>query len=331
MAANYACLPAWRAACAEALGCEIRTLRLRAGSGAGLGLFHYAFLNSRLFGRRIISLPFSDESGIELKPGADPAEAGRAILAGLDAIARETRAASAELRGQSPALEALGGALSRSEPYVRFLLDLSPGYPAVAARYHSNLAKNLAQGARRLEVQLIKEPKTGTLRRLYLIYLAQMRSFGSPPLPMSYFSAMAGSGLYVFFEARLQGRSAGMLAAIPDGDALRADVNASLPEFAASFPKVRLFDESVRWACAEGFKTYDLMRTRRGTGVYDHKAKWGGAERPVVYYRRAYSAAARTEPDPQGAVYRLGALGLRLLPLALLERLGPVIRAGAGK
>ncbi len=331
MAANYACLPAWRAACAAALGCDIRTEELRSPAGEPLGRFHYAVLRSRLFGTRLISLPFSDESAVEPAAPGREAETGRALLARLDALAGAAGAAAAELRGRCPELDALGPELARSEPYVRFRLDLSGGYAAAAARYHSNVAKNLAQGARRLEVRVLKKPAPPDLRRLYLVYLAQMGAFGSPPLPMSYFSAMAAAGLYVFFEALLDGRTAGMLAAIPDGRALRADVNASLPGFGAAFPKVRLFDESVRWAGAEGFSSYDLMRTRRGTGVHAHKARWGGAEEPITYYYRAYRAAARREPDAAGAAYRLASLGLRLLPLPLLEKVGPLIRAGAGK
>lgn len=331
MAANYACLPAWRAVCAASFGCDIRTEELRGASGEALGLFRYTVLRSRLFGTRLISLPFTDESGVELYDPARAAEAGRALLARLDAAAAASGASCAELRGQSPVLDALTPELSPSIPYVRFLLDLSGGYETAAARYHSNIGKNLAQGARRLKVRVIKSPGREELRRLYLVYLAQMSSFGSPPLPMSYFSAMAAAGLYVLFEAVLEGRTAGMLAAIPDGRTLRADVNASPPGFAAAFPKVRLFDESIRWACAEGFRTYDLMRTRRGTGVYGHKAKWGGAEAGIKYYYKAYSSGAKPEPDPEGAIYRLASSGLRLLPLTLLEKLGPVIRAGAGK
>ncbi len=331
MAKNYACLPAWQAACAAALGCETRTEELKSAAGETLGLFHYAVIRSRLFGTRVISLPFSDESAVEPAEPARARETGRALLARLDAAAAAAGASSAELRGENPALDSLGGALEASIPYIRFELDLSHGYAALRAGYHSNISKNLAQGARRLEIELLKKPGTGQLRELYLIYLSQMKAFGSPPLPMTYFSTMAEAGLYVFFRARLGGRAAGMLAAIPDGVTLRADVNASLPEYAAAFPKVRLFDESIRWAAANGFQVYDFMRTRRGTGVHWHKAKWGGAEREIKYYYRAYGPGAKPEPEPSGILYRLAASGLRLMPASLLEKIGPAIRAGAGK
>jgi len=303
MTENYACLPAWQAVCAKALGCRARTEELKSASGENLGRFHYAVIRSRLFGTRLISMPFSDESAVELKDPAHAAEAGRALLTCLDAAAAAAGADAAELRGASPALDALGPELSVSAPYARFELDLSPGYAAVAAGYHSNIAKNLAQGAKRLEVRLLKKPGAAELRELYLIYLAQMKEFGSPPLPMSYFEGMSDAGLYIFFKATLDGRAAGMLAAIPDGRVLRADVNAAPPAYAAAFPKVRLFDESIRWAAENGFAVYDLMRTRRGTGVHGHKARWGGSERDIRYYYKAYKAGARPEPDAAGVLY----------------------------
>ena len=331
MANNYSCLPAWQTACAATLGCETRTEELKTAAGEVLGSLRYAVLKSFLFGARVISLPFTDESAITLNDPARAQEAGRILLARLDAAAAAAGASSAELRGANPVLDSLGKELAASAPYSRFELDLTPGYAAVLAGYGSNIAKNLAQGARRLEVSLVKHPGSVELRELYLVYLAQMKTFGSPPLPMAYFRELAAAGLYIFFKATFDGRTAGMLAAIPDGGVLRADVNASLPAYASSFPKIRLFDESIRWAADNGFKVYDFMRTRRGTGVHGHKAKWGGSERGIKYYYRAYRSGARPEPDPSGPLFRLAAAGLRIMPCSLLEIIGPAIRAGAGK
>jgi hypothetical protein len=122
-----------------------------------------------------------------------------------------------------------------------------------------------------------------------------------------------------------------MLAVIADGAVLRADISASLKEYDGSFPKIKLFDESIRFAAANGFKTYDIMRTRRGSGVHAHKLKWGGTGRDIIYYHRVYRRGAQLNPDPAGPFYRLASKGLRLLPAGILERVGPGIRAAAGK
>lgn len=331
MAANYACSEGWRLACRSALGCEIRQAELRSPAGERLGSAAYAVMKSRIFGRRLISLPFSDESAVALAdPGRAP-EAASALKELLDSAAAGCGAAFAELRGAGPVQEAAPADFIPAAPYVRFELPLAPGHEKLRAAYNTNISKNLSKADKFVSVEAAEAPSDKELRGLYEIYLAQMRRFGSPPLPPAYFSALSRAGLYVFFTALVGGKPAGMLAAIKDGPVLRADVNAALPEYDSFFPKVRLFDESIRWAAASGFATYDFMRTRRGSGVHAHKLKWGGTEREIRYYYRVYRSGADLNPDPDRPLYRLAAMGLRFAPLALLERIGPLIRAAAGK
>lgn len=331
MASNYACSEDWRAACRAALGCDIRSSELKARSGETLGSAAYAVMKSRFFGRRLISLPFSDESAVELALPGRAAEAAEALKVQLDQAAAGCGAAFAELRGAGPVQEAAPADFAPSAPYVRFELALAPGHEKLRAAYNTNILKNLSKAGKFVSVEISEAPSDRELRGLYDIYLVQMRRFGSPPLPPSYFSALSRAGLYVFFTALVDGRPAGMLAAIKDGPVLRADVNAALPEFDNFFPKVRLFDESIRWAAASGFSTYDFMRTRRGSGVHAHKLKWGGTEREIRYYYRVYRGGADLNPDPDRPLYRLAAMGLKFAPKALLEKLGPLIRAAAGK
>lgn len=322
--ANYACLESWHKICRDALGTSVKTLELKSG-----GCFHYAELDSALFGRRIISLPFTDETTV--LHGGNPDGTAEELASFLDEKAARTGAAFAELHGACPALETAGSLFLRSSPYIRVELNLSPGYKRLRAAYHRNIIKNLEQGGRRTEISRVDIPSAGELDAIYAVYLAQMARFGSPPLPRAYFHGMTQAGLYSFFTARVGGKLAGMLAVIADGGVLRADISASLGKYDNSFPKIRLFDESIRFAATSGFATYDFMRTRRGSGVHAHKLKWGGTGRDIIYYHKVYRRGAHLNPDPAGPFYRLASLGLRLLPAGMLERIGPGIRAAAGK
>ena len=127
------------------------------------------------------------------------------------------------------------------------------------------------------------------------------------------------------------GRAAAFLFALVWGGIFYADVNAGLPEFETFFPKVKLFDETIKPACAGGLRRYDFMRTRAGSGVYEHKKKWGGREIPIKYFYRPYKPGLRLELDPEQARFALPKLLLRHAPIALLKAIGPAIRRHAGK
>lgn len=73
------------------------------------------------------------------------------------------------------------------------------------------------------------------------------------------------------------------------------------------------------------------MRTRAGTGVHEHRKKWGGTELPVKYFFRTYRKNSKLELDPQDARFALPRLLLRHAPLPLLRAFGPAIRRQAGK
>ena len=95
--------------------------------------------------------------------------------------------------------------------------------------------------------------------------------------------------------------------------------------------RIRLFDHTIRLACAEGFAAYDFMRTRAGSGVHEHKRRWGGAGTPINYYFRGYGKGAAPVLDPEQARFALPRLLLRIAPAALLKAVGPSLRRQAGK
>lgn len=327
--APYSCSPGWLKLCSDIYGYSLRLFTVRK-DGAVTGAFACAVVPSALFGTRLISMPFSDETGLWFLPGRAPSEedmAGlRGLLAsGLDGLAAETGARYSELRGFP--LE--GGGFEVSEPYLRLLLDTSRPYGELRAGFHVNLIKNLRKADKTV---LFSEQKgEGAFARVYGIYLRQMRSFGSPPLPAEHFEALLRDGQGRLFTASVGGRTAALLFAIVRNGTFYADINAGLPEFENFFPKIKLFDETIRLACGEGLARYDFMRTRRGSGVHAHKGKWGGREIPIRYVMRPHGKSAAASPDPDDARFAAPRAMLRLAPLPLLRALGPALRRHAGK
>ncbi len=321
-AAPYSCTSAWLDLCREVYGYEVRSF-LISRDGRAIGGFCCALVRSPFFGRRLVSMPFSDEPGFWLTAAADARELGAAITAAADGLAAEWRAYFSVLRGAAPA------GFEAAEPYLRLTLDLSAPYELIRANYHINLIKNLRKADKTVAVRETRDPAAAG--RIYPIYLEQMRKFGSPPLPAEHFSRLLAAGLGRIYIASIAGADAAFLFALARNGTFYADVNAGMAAYRSFFPKIRLFDETIRLARAEGLKTYDFMRTRRGGGVYDHKKKWGGDELPIKYSFRTYRPGVRTALDPEEARFSLPRLLLSKAPPGLLRAIGPLLRRQAGK
>lgn len=327
--APYSCTAAWLELCRRVYGYDTRAFLLKK-DGEEIGGFCCAVVRSALFGTRIISMPFSDEPGLWLKPGTALFGEELAALEGgmaraLDALAAETGAAYAELRGAAPA----AGGFTETAPYLRLVTDLARPYEALRRDFHINIIKNLRKADKTVGVREARGP--GAFTGVYGIYLAQMRLFGSPPLPAEHFENLLGTGLGRLFVASVGGRDAALLFAIVRDGIFYADINAALPAYDSFFPKVRLFDETIRLACSGGLRSYDFMRTRAGTGVHEHKKKWGGTELPVKYFFKTYGKNLKAGLDPEESRFALPRLLLRHAPLSLLGAFGPAIRRHAGK
>lgn len=333
--AAYSCSGAWAGLCRELYGYDLRAFTIKRES-AVIGGFFCAIVRSGLFGTRLISMPFSDESGLWLKPGltlapAEAAELRDSLVLKLDALAADAGADYAELRGPDLLFQEGTGdkRFTVAAPYLRLVLDTSLPYETLRGNFHINLIKNLRKADKLVTVRETREPEE--FGAVYGIYLRQMRLFGSPPLPAEHFQRLLEAGLGRLFIASVENKPAALLFAIERDGTFFADVNAGLPEFENFFPKIKLFNETIRLACREGLRRYDFMRTRPGSGVHEHKKKWGGKELPIRYYFRVYKEGKKPGLDPEQAGFALPRLLLKFAPLRLLEAAGPFLRRHAGK
>ncbi len=329
--APYSCTPPWLDLCRRVYGYDLR-LFLVSRYGAPIGGFCCAVVRSALFGDRLVSMPFSDEPGLWLNPGTrlpagGQAALGAALAGALDALAAETGAAYAELRGAAGAYAA--GGLQETSPYLRLILDTSRPYADLRKDFHINLLKNLRKADKTVTVRQTRDP--AAVSGIYGIYLSQMRRFGSPPLPAAHFEALLRSGLGRLYVATAGGAAAAFLFSLVRDGVFYADVNAGLPAYDSCFPKIRLFDETIRLACGEGLRAYDFMRTRPAGGVYEHKKKWGGAELPIKYFFKIHKPGVKPGLDPEEGRFALPRLLLRHAPLCLLRSAGPLVRRHAAK
>jgi hypothetical protein len=88
-----------------------------------------------------------------------------------------------------------------------------------------------------------------------------------------------------------------------------------------------LYWETLRAACAEGFRCFDFGRSTRDSGTYRFKLQWGAQEEPLFWYRLSLKPARTPFPvAAHGSRAVLLSKAWQRLPLFLTRSVGPQIR-----
>jgi CelD/BcsL family acetyltransferase involved in cellulose biosynthesis len=276
---------------------------LDAGGEAVAGL-PVALVASRLTGRRLVALPFSDACPPLVAQDAPGDAAVR--LAGAVEELRRSRDMLLEVRGAFPELAA---------PVVRFhqhRVDLAAGLEDVERGYAAQVRRNVRK-ARREGVEIRRRVDAGALEEFYALHLRTRRRQGVPTQPKAYvlgLGALLDAGHGFVSIARLAGRPVAAAVFLHAGGTLTYKYGASDRRFQHARPNNLLFADAIAWACEQGLRELDLGRTDLGNeGLRAFKRSWGAPEEPLAH---TYAGGPAPSPGPS--------LASRLL--------APVIRRG---
>ena len=290
--------PAWLELLATCYRYDFAASCLVDDGGRVLAGLPWARVESRLTGRRLVALPFSDACP-PLTDGA-PADA----LAQAVDEHRRTTELGLEVRWK---MEALGQTVHR---YWRHTLPLEPDADAVSRRASDGIRRGVEK-ARREGLTFERRTDAAALDAFYRLHLHTRKHQGVPTQGKRFIE-----GLGPLFD-----RGHGFVALVSDGNRpIAAAVFLQLREhliykYGASDrsalerrPNNLLFAEVIRWGCEAGLRELDFGRTDLDQeGLKQFKRGWGADELPL------HHTYAGMEPPSDG--------GSRLQQL-----LAPVIR-----
>jgi hypothetical protein len=333
----------WRRVLARAFGHRCHFL-LAEEAGAVVGVLPLAEVVSRLFGRRLCSLPFCVYGGIAASHAGAAALRERAC-----AIARELRVDALELRKLTPS----GSGWPGKDLYYTFrsTLDRDHGtnLKAIPNRQRAMLRKALKEG-------LYAEEDAGSAR-LYRVYAESVRNLGTPVFSRRYLEVLReefGSDCRVLMIRQAPGGQplagtddAALLAGIPAGAAGGDDVagvlsfyfrGEVLPYYGGSVGRARtirgcnhfMYWELMRRSVDEGVLGFDFGRSKRGTGPFEFKKHFGFQPQPLPYEYYLVEADAVPDINPGNPRYRLLVEAWRRLPLPVANLLGPPLARSLG-
>ena len=309
----------WRAVLEEAF--RHRTHYFVAERGGELcGVLPLGEIRSRLFGHALFSTPFCVYGGTL----ASDATAESALDAAARDLAEELGVAYLEMRNRRVRWENA----PRKDLYVTFRREIDPdpevNLAAIPRKQRAMVRKGIKSG-------LASEIDDG-IDRFYGLYAESVRNLGTPVFPRRYFEK-----LREVFEPEVE-----VLTVVGEGQPLASVLSFHfrgevLPYYGGGGVAAREFAandfmywEVMRRAAERGCRLFDFGRSKRDVGSYRFKKHWGFEPEPLHYEYHLVRASAVPDLNPLNPKYRLFVDTWKKLPLAVSNRLGPLLARDLG-
>jgi FemAB-related protein (PEP-CTERM system-associated) len=285
------------------------------------GVLPLAHVDSLLFGKSLVSLPFAAYGGV----AALTEQAATALEHRAEELAQRLRVAHLELRHLSPRHPDW----PQQDLYVTFrkpiLADEEANMLAIPRKQRAMVRKGIKNGLR-------SEVDEG-VDRFFALYADNVHRHGTPALPKRYFQALMAEfagDCDVLTVVTSEGRPVSGVMSFTFRDEVLpyyAGDDVAARDLAANDFK---YWELMRRACARGLKTFDYGRSKRGTGPFAFKTNWGFEPTPLHYEYRLYRRDAVPQNNPANAKFKLLIETWRRLPLGVANWLGPYVVRNLG-
>jgi CelD/BcsL family acetyltransferase involved in cellulose biosynthesis len=272
--------PQWLGLLRSQYGYELYACCIEGSDGIEAGI-PIARIESRLTGRRLVSLPFSDVCAPVLARGA-----GASATADLAAaLSEEHRRTGLDLTVHAPIPDAAEAFVQHR--FFRHLLPLEDDPAAVEARYSKSQVKRGINKARREGLRAERHTDAEALDAFYALHLRTRKKLGAPTQPRRFirrFGQLFDAGLG-FVELVLDdGRPIAAAVFLTYNGTVTYKYGASDERALGKRPNNLLFSEAIRWACESGFRTLDFGRTDvDNEGLRAFKRSWGAEESELSY------------------------------------------------
>jgi len=314
--ATYAHLLAWGRVFTEAMGHTWHGLLASRGSDLE-GVLPLVHVRSRLFGKYLVSMPFINYGG---PVGSE--EARLLLATRARDLAGELGVDLLELRNQAP-LDEGDADLMRSDRKITVVLDL-PDTPdelwsALKAKVRSQVRRPMKEGM----TAVFGSEQLGAF---YRVFARNMRDLGTPVLPLAFFEALArhlGEHLVVCVVEH-DGRAVAGGCGFVFGREFELTWASSLRELNRLAPNMLLYWSLMEEAIRRRLAVFNFGRCTPGGGTHRFKLQWGGRDQPLPWSQWSSSGVAGT-PSPDSAKYRAAVAVWQRLPLAVTNRVGPIL------
>lgn len=313
-------LAGWRDVIRTAFGHRTFFLAAR-DKGQIVGVLPLAEIRSRLFGHKLISLPFCVYGG----PVAANEIARNELVQHACELARDLRVGFLELRNR----QAIPG-MQGPARYVTFRRSLDPdperNLAAIPRKQRAMIRKGAAKG--------LRPNFDATVDEFFAVYAESLRSLGTPVLPLNYFRVLKNVFQSDCELLSISAGNGGPVVAAVMSFYFRDEV---LPYYGGGTHLARelhgydfMYWELLVHALGKGSQIFDFGRSRSGTGSYRFKTHWGFEPVPLHYQYELVQAKEIPNVTPDNPRYHALIRLWQRLPLSVTTTLGPLLARSLG-
>lgn len=288
-----------------------------------VGVLPLAHVRSRLFGARLASSPQAAYGG----PLAADETIARALVARAEEEAERRGVGHLEVRFDGdPGEPCTGGRWHGTDLYVTIGGPIAADDEAILKA----IPKKTRADCRKADERLAATESPEHLSAFYGLFSENQRDLGTPVLPKRFLRMVAeapGLGSRILL-VRHGCEDVAACFSLTFGDRV-------LPYWAGASagdmdlrPNHGLYLNVLRFARREGLAFYDFGRSKRESGSYEFKKRWGFAERPLHYRYRLVRAAEPPNLNPKNEKYARKIEAWKRLPLPVANLIGPWLSPG---
>lgn len=286
------------------------------------GFLPLCAISSKLTGKRLVALPFSDHCPLL---ATDTTAANNLIEQALD-LARRQKVRYLELRTGPNAVLSERSDLVEENLYVRWLLPLAHDAQATWSQLRKPVQHQIKK-SRKLGVQARIAEQREDVAHYYRLHLqTRSKKHGMPTQPAQFFYGLwdnfAAKDAMKLLLAEHEGNVIAGMVLLASGTTVRYAYGASDERYLHLAPNNLLMWTAIEWGSEHGYQFLDMGRTaRENEGLMEFKRRWGANEEPLSYYYHPATdgLASTSEQSPK---FRLLTNCWRRLPLGIAGPLG---------
>jgi CelD/BcsL family acetyltransferase involved in cellulose biosynthesis len=272
----------WLDALVRTYGFTSRVLTMSGPDEALTNGLVFCQIRSRLTGRRLVSVPFSDHCA----PLVDSEEQLDSLISHLRQEANNGGEKYFEIRSIAAGIGVPPG-LTQSATYCIHRIDLRKETDELFRSFHNSCIRRKIKRAE-LEMTYQEGTSEALLRTFYQLMVPARRLHGIPPQPLSWFRnliACMGERIKIRL-ACCEGRPASAIITIRDNYTMTYKYGCSDPHFHKFGCMQLLMWRAIQEAKSDGLLVFDMGRTEWGDeGLLTFKDRWGAARSNLHYLR----------------------------------------------
>jgi FemAB-related protein (PEP-CTERM system-associated) len=289
--------------------------------GALAGILPLAQVESLLFGKSLVSLPFCVYGGAV----GDDVEAVHALHAAARDLARSLGVSHLEVRNRT----ATETDWPRQDLYCTFRKSLLPDSDANFRAIPSKRRNMVRRGAKAgLQAQI-----DGNLDRFYPLYTDNVHRHGTPPVARRYFEAVSralGADAEVLTVSDAGGRAVSSAFLMYFRDEVSPYYVGDCPDARALAANDFMYWEVMQRAVVRGCRVFDWSRSKKGTGSFEFKKLWGFEPAQLHYEYALVGRDSVPQNNPLNPKYRAMIAVWQRLPRSVVNLVGPHLVRGLG-